>query len=327
MNDRIDDVIAARLGAAANLADDSDWLDVRRRARNLEARRTLRPRLRLAAAAAVLAGGVTVLLGVLPAGDEPTRPVLGLDAVAAIAAGARSTVPAPGEYVYDEQRYEHHGTACTVEWWIAADRSGRVHQRGQTCQLPSDPAAGGRLRPIKSGPWPSYGLRVEPLSGWPSGDGLDIRFGPGEALEVYDAINPSGVNAWLDGLPTDRQALERALHRRILELKDSGGYVSTVALVDVISQLLANPLTSPKLRSALYEIAGALNGVEIKERVTDPAGRVGTAITAGGYDRGVELIFDPATSAILARGQISRGKELFHVYLERQTVESLHDRP
>jgi len=169
---------------------------------------------------------------------------------------------------------------------------------------------------------------VEPLKeGWPSGDGLDIRFGRGEAPEVYQAISSSAVNAWLDDLPTDRHALERALHRRILELQDSGGHVTTVGLVDVISQLLANPLASPSLRSALFEIAGALNGVEIKERVTDPAGRVGSAITAGGYDRGMELIFDPVTSAILARGQISRGKELFQVYLERQMVESLHDRP
>ena len=326
MNDRIDDVIAARLAAAANPADDSDWLDVRRRARNLEARRPLGRRLRLAAAAAaVVAGGVTVLLGVLPASDEPTRAVPGLHAVAAVAADAPSTVPAPGEYVYDEQRFGSHG--CTVEWWVAADRSGRVHQRGQTCQLPAEPSAEGRLRPIKSGPWPSYGLPVEPLKGWPSGDGLDIRFGPGEAAEVYTAINPSGVNAWVDGLPTDPQALERALHRRILELQDSGGQVSTVGLVDVISQLLANPLASPELRGALYRIAGALNGVQIKERVTDPAGRVGTAITAGGYDRGMKLIFDPATSAILAREQISRGKELFQVNVKRQMVESLHDRP
>lgn len=325
MNDRIDDVIAARLAAVTNPADDSDWLDVRRRARNLEARRTLRRRLRLAAAAAAVAGGVTALLGVLPASDDPTRAVLGLDAVAAVAADAPSTVPAPGEYVYDEQRFGRHG--CTVEWWVGADRSGRVHQRGQTCQLPADPSAGGRLRPIESGPWPSYGLPVEPLEAWPSGDGLDIRFGPGEAPEVYQAINPSGVNAWVDDLPTDPQAVERALHRRILELQDSGGQVSTVALVDVISQLLANPLASPELRSALYRIVGALDGVEIKERVTDPAGRVGTAITAGGYDRGMELIFDPATSAILARGQISRGKELFQVYVKRQMVESLHDRP
>jgi hypothetical protein len=102
--------------------------------------------------------------------------------------------------------------------------------------------------------------------------------------------------------------------------------VTTGALVDVIGQLLAQPLASPELRSALYRIAGALNGVEIKERVPDRAGRVGTAITAG-YDPRFVLIVDPATSAILAGGQPTRGAEIFHVYLKRQTVESLHDRP
>jgi hypothetical protein len=315
MNDRIDDVIAARLAAVTNTVDDSDWLDVRRRARNLEARRTLRR-------------GVTAVVGMLPSGDEPGRAVLGLDAVAAVAADAPSSAPAPGKYVYDKQRFGSHG--CTVEWWIAADRSGRVYQRGESCQLPAEPSAGGlpreRLRPIKSGPWPSYGRPVEPLSGWPSGDGLDIRFGPGEAAEVYVAINPSGVNAWVDDLPVDPQALERALHRKTLELQDSGGRVSTVGLMEVISQLLANPLASPELRSALFEVAGALN-VEIKERVTDPAGRVGAAITAGSSDRGIELIFDPGTSAILAREQMSRGKEGFVLFLKRQMVESPHDRP
>jgi hypothetical protein len=62
-------------------------------------------------------------------------------------------------------------------------------------------------------------------------------------------------------------------------MQDSGGRVSTVDLMDVISQLLASPVASPELRNALFEVAGALN-VEIKERVTDPAGRVGAAITS-----------------------------------------------
>jgi hypothetical protein len=341
MNDRIDDVIAARLAAVANPTDDSDWLEVRRRARNLEARLTLRRRrrrlrhLRLAAAAAVVAGGVVALLGSLPAGDRPTRAglgtrgVLGLHAVAAVAADAPSTTPAPGEYVYDETRWEYRGMTCTIEWWIAADRSGRMHQRGRLCDTPGDPGVKNSPpegeRPIKSGPWPSFGPRVVPLKDrWPSGDGLDIRFGPGEAPEVVQAITESGVNAWLDGLPTDPDALERALRRKLLKLRDSGGEVTLLGLMQVIGQLLSNPLASPALRSALYNIAGGLDGVEIKEQVRDPIGRLGAAIKASGYDQGFELIFDPATSAVLASVQLSRGRRFFTVYLKRRMVDSVN---
>src|SRR6266496_3380247 len=114
MTDQIDEAVARRLAAAANPLDDSDWLDVRRRARLIAPeggrRRPLARRMRLAGAlagaigAAASAAVLTGVLGSLPGSDRVTDSVRVLDAAAATAAAQPPSAPGRGEYTYVKQR-------------------------------------------------------------------------------------------------------------------------------------------------------------------------------------------------------------------------------
>jgi hypothetical protein len=262
---------------------------------------------------------ITAAVEVLPLRDN-SRPVLGLDAVAAIAAAAPSTVPGPGEYAYTTRRFGIAGRSqdCTQEWWIAKDGSGRVQQHGGLC------------------------APVERRSG---GSGLDARFGPGDATRVYVELFAPGFTASPEDLPTDPDRLESALDRVLRGLADtaSGELDDPIARSDgmlaMIDQVLANPLASPTLRSALYRVAARLPGVELDHDVIDPAGRRGSAIILDRVNRRIdgrdvtELIFDPTTSRSLATRLTDTVKDTgyrsttYHVYLEQATVDSLDARP
>jgi hypothetical protein len=77
----------------------------------------------------------------------------------------------------------------------------------------------------------------------------------------------------------------------------------------VIGQILAHPLASPQLRSALYRVASGLPGVTVREDVEDPVGRRGTALSfterIGPTTNRHEVIFDPATTETLATRLVS----------------------
>jgi hypothetical protein len=323
----MDDQLRMRLGAIADPTDDSDWLDVRRRAQHAGAVRPrwVAPR-RLIAACVALAAAITAVVEVLPRGDEAPR-VLGLNAIAATAAGAPSTVPGPGEYAYTRQRYKIAGEsgACTMEWWIAHDGSGRLQRSGRQCS------------PLLR----NSGHDVEF-----TGDGFDARFGPGEATRMHVALALPGITASPEDLPTDPHRLEAALFDVLSGLADfnSDPAHRSHGMLQMVDQVLANPLASPTLRGALYRVAGRLDGVKLRHGVTDPAGRRGSALT---LERTMtpdappccrlsmrhDLIFDPATSRSLAsRTTIDPGRELppstaYHLYLEQATVDSLDARP
>jgi hypothetical protein len=84
-----------------------------------------------------------------------------------------------------------------------------------------------------------------------------------------------------------------------------GPHASSGEMLIVIGQILAYPLARPELRSALYEVAGTLEGVEVDEHGHDPTGRPAALIslnetTKSGTAQRYELFFDPRTSATLA---------------------------
>jgi hypothetical protein len=114
----------------------------------------------------------------------------------------------------------------------------------------------------------------------------------------------------------------------------------SLQLLQVIEDVLANPLASPQLRSAAYEIAARLDGVEIGENAADPIGRGATVITlcSGAIPARFEVFFDPATSATLATREVSpvacndvpsqpSGPASYSVYLQTGIVDSIHQRP
>ena len=116
----------------------------------------------------------------------------------------------------------------------------------------------------------------------------------------------------LSRLPTDPHRL-----RRWIESHDVPGGLTTAGTTSTglsprksghsktfgaVGFLLGESFAPPALRAALYEVAAELPGVHLLGQVTDPVGRrgVGVAYTDPQHGERLELIFDPATSTLLA---------------------------
>jgi hypothetical protein len=169
----------------------------------------------------------------------------------------------------------------------------------------------------------------------------DATFGPGRFAEFYEKVNPGVLDGRIEKLPTDPETLKAVLLHHLHEALDFNPDPATQSLqmLQLLEQVLGNPLAPPKLRGAVYDIAAGLEGVEIKEGVTDPAGRAATAIAlcSAAIPARYEVFFDPATSATLGNREVSvpcngvgshsSGLGSYSVYLEQATVDSIHKRP
>jgi hypothetical protein len=283
------------------------------------------------AAAAAVALAMTGLLAVLTGGGEPARAQQVLNAAASLAAAQPAAAPGLGEYTYVKQRGGLvGGPSETVEWWIALDGSGRMRRTGpQAIGVIS--YADGRRRQL---PATVVGGHRAPR---------DVTFGPGRFAELYGSINPGLLNGRIDELPTEPEALDAVLRQKLrgaLDFNPDPG-TQSLQMLQLIEEILANPLASPKLRSAVYEIAARLEGVEIREHATDPVGRPATAIAlcSAAIPARYEVFFEEATSATLgtrefdvpscdnARSHRSSGLIGYNVYLEQGTVDSVHQQP
>ena len=330
-----DERLAAALADARAVLDGNHRVGVGRRADRAAGRapRNAR-RVRLVGAAAVamaMALALTVLLAVLPGGGAPARAQRVLNAAASIAATQPATAPGPGEYTYVKQRRGLiGGPSETVEWWIAADGSGRMRRTGA-------PAIG---------VWSSADGRMRRLRATTEGRdraARDATFGPGRLDEFYEKINPGVLDGRTDELPTNPKALDAVLRRKLGKALDFNPDPSTQSLqmLQLLEEILANPLASPKLRSAAYKIAAGLENVETSEHSTDPIGRPATAIAlcSAAIPVRYEVFFDSATSATLGTREVDsapcdeprshRSSRLtgYNVYLKQGTVHSIHEQP
>jgi hypothetical protein len=283
------------------------------------------------AVAAAVAVALTGLPALLPGGGEPARALQVLNAAASIAAAQPAPSPGPGEYTYLKRRGGLiGGPSETVEWWIAADGSGRMRRTGpQAIGVIS--YADGRRRQLPATIERRYRTA------------RDVTFGPGRFAELYEKVNPGVLHGRIDELPIDPKVLEAELGRTLRETLDFNPDPDTQSLqmLQLIEQILAYPLAPPKLRSSVYEIAAGLEAVEISEHVTDPVGRPATAIAlcSAAIPARYEVFFDPATSATLgtrefdlascddARSHGSSGLIGYNVYLKQGTVDSVHEQP
>jgi hypothetical protein len=276
--------------------------------------------------AAILTAGLVVLF---QGGGEPSNALRVLNAAASIAAREPATAPGPGEYTYVKQRFGVIGTpAETVEWWIASDGSGRMRRSG----------------PLATYVWVVDG-HVRQLPATVVGrdrTARDITFGPGRFAEVYAKVTPGLLHGRIEGLPTDPESLERVLRLTVQGAVDFNPdpAAQSLQLLQVSEEVLANPLASPELRSAVYQVVAGLEGVETRENVVDPVGRAATATTlcSDVIPARYEVFFDPATSATLGTREVSpvscndarsypSGLTSYSVYLEEATVDSNHQRP
>lgn len=203
----------------------------------------------------------------------------------------------------------------TTETWVGLD--GTIRRRivpagAQRFATPQD-----RSRWLASGnPVPDLGL------GSDSTEQGDDRFPPNLELFHYRELL---------GLPTDPHALYQRIHgalvaanarmrrafentQKELQRQQSAGTNSGVATIKVwdvrgaqaaaeleaIEELLQSPVP-PRVRAALYRAAALIPGVRYDGDVHDALGRAGVGVSAGRPGTEFELIFDPATGALLGQ--------------------------
>jgi hypothetical protein len=285
--------VAAALDARGDTVDTRSAPDLRRPASPPRSfgRRPGRWRLRtLQGAAIIVVVGLAIGLTAVsrpgsPGGPAPAAAAV-LKQLALVAADQPAViVPAPGQFLYVESDEAYQSETAGLppggkgsysvllpehrQIWVGPDGSGRLFETyGEPVFLSArDHAA-----------WLAAGSPSIPHA--PS----DTTFGPGGLYLMK-----------LSDLPTDPSALAADLSSRKIE----GGPPGAAEDFTQIGDLLRETDASPALRSALYQVAAALPGVQSLGSVTDHSGRTGVGVAY--VDHGVqdELVFDPQTSALL----------------------------
>ena len=283
---------------------------------------------RVAAVALVVgaAGGTGVLLQPgSPAGPASAAAAV-LNHLALVAADQPvPTAPGPGQYLYVDSVAAYTDTAGTSpsggarytvllpekrQIWIAANGSGRILE---TFADPNFPSARDRAN------WEAAGS--PPIQHPPA----DMSFGPGGLVD-----GPTNLSR----LPTNPSALAAEISSRKIE----GGPLGPAEDFTQVADMLRETDASPALRSALYQVAAGLPGVEALGTVTDHSGRRGVGIACVNKGLRHELIFDPKTSALLGEYYtiVGRGSGYdapvgtvvgWEVYLQSSVVNSLPSAP
>jgi hypothetical protein len=105
--------------------------------------------------------------------------------------------------------------------------------------------------------------------------------GQAQVLPADENFSAGGTALTWDqvyALPTDPTHLKSALQSD----RKGAGKDSVTELFVALDDLLRETPASPALRKSLYDIAAKIPGVQITGRVTDGAGRTGTAVEYGG---------------------------------------------
>jgi hypothetical protein len=240
------------------------------------------------AALAVLvaaAGGAGVLLEPGTPAGPGTAAAAVLKKLAHVAAYQPAPiVPGPGQYLYVDSVEAYTDTAGTSpnggagytvllpenrQIWIAANGSGRILETfGDPVFLSAQDRAN----------WEAAGSPPNPPT--------DMSFGPGGLVD-----GPTNLSE----LPTNPSALAAEISSRKIE----GGPPGPAEDFTQVADMLRETDASPALRSALYQVAAGLPGVEALGTVTDHSGRSGVGIAYVNKGLRHELIFDPKTSALL----------------------------
>jgi hypothetical protein len=272
------------------------------------------PRVLIVGAAAAAAAAALVGVFVGTNRDQTASAATVLRDAGAVARQQPALVVRPGQFVYTRSR--NVWTVTTV-----------LHGKTITALEP-------HVREIWLGP---TGGRLHEVTGEPTfltpADRVTwVELGrpkitqPGESDVALDPEEPLTV-------PTDADALFTQLKRQS-EGKGNGTYAEMFTLV---GDALRETGASPAQRAALYEVAARIPGVVLLGSVRDPAGRLGTGVAFESTHNALRttLIFDPATSALLAEQQVAlRGGQApagtllgYAVYLQQGVVDSSHGRP
>jgi hypothetical protein len=299
-----------------------------------------RPRLQLVAAGVAVAALLIALpIGIL-GGSGKVQPAIGkvLRDAAAVAATQEPVAPGPGQFLFtrSESAYlysvaysprcrthacdREHPWQATDEWsvlvpsereaWISfGTRRGRIRKvSGKPRFVSADQRAG----------WVAAGSPPLPRAG-------EVEDGPLSGASILDASE----------LPTDPATLRRLIEAR--EVPGIAGPPGEAETFTLIGDMLRETYLPAAVRAAIYELTAELPNVELLGEVEDPVGRPGIGIAYTDRRRGTrrELIFDPATSALLGEQESIVGRKAFGfeappgtpigyaVYLESKVVDSV----
>jgi len=248
------------------------------------------PRLAAIAAAVLIALAVTAALRLgSTAGPPPATAATVLEQLARVAAKQTSEVPGPGQYLYTASRSMNESdtmgrseTICTVVFsefrqnWVAPDGHGLFRETDGPPHYTSKRDA------AKCRPLPGHGSTAGTFNTWAAPGCLSIAPIP------------------LGKLPTN----PARLRARLLTGKVEGGPPGPAEAFIQVADLLRNTDASPRLRAALYRAAIGLPGVRFLGTLTDELGRRGLALAIDSAGIRHELIFNPATSAMMAEREI-----------------------
>lgn len=263
-----------------------------------------RPRLQLIAAGVAVA----VLLIALPigifGGSGKVQPAVGqvLRDAAAVAAAQEPVAPGPGQFLFtrSEDAYLH---ATGYSPYCRTHPCDREHPWEVTDEWSV-------LVPSERQVWISFGTRrgrVRTVSGKPRFVSADQRAGwvaagspplP-QSGQVEDSTLSGASILDASQLPTDPATLRRMIEAR--EIRGVEGPPGEAETFTLIGDMLRESYLPAAVRAAIYQLTAELPGVELLGEVDDPVGRPGTGIAYTDHRRGIrhELIFDPATSALL----------------------------
>jgi len=255
-----------------------------------------RPRgpVRWAVAASVVVAaslGLFAAFGAGPTVDSAAAGVLRA-ASAAAATGTGPGVLAEGQYWYDhtEGRSSIEGDTGPAEqqtWscetWIARDGSGR-----------GECSEDGRAAEVTE-----WAAQVPA----PAGDSEALAVVAGSD-GAFTTGRGSGTYQDLIELPTDPDALSAYFEQ---ELADYDDRPRNIAMFVVVTDVLRQP-APPALRSALFEVASRIPGVQLVGEVTDQLGRTGVAVAMDDETGTLrdEVVIDTVTSALLAERRTLR---------------------
>jgi hypothetical protein len=114
--------------------------------------------------------------------------------------------------------------------------------------------------------------------------------------------------AAIAGMPSDPDKLSRWLRAQANDPLNGGGpgngFPDSARTLELVAELLQNPLVTSSQRAALYAAESMVPGIEDLGQTHDEIGRWGVAIGARSANSGAptlySLIFDPRTSRVLA---------------------------
>jgi hypothetical protein len=180
----------------------------------------------------------------------------------------------------------------TREIWIAPDGSGRIRETtgGPIFMTEHDREAWIDAGSPDIGGHATWDEIFEPANAEP----------PPEGEETVKTVGGLYYEDF-SGLSADPDELYEIIKARAAETDVPVDFEMLV----VVGDLLRETFAPPAIRSALYQVASRLPGIELLGEVTDPSGRPGIAVGMTteyweGARRRFELIFDPQTSEFLA---------------------------